>query len=265
MKKWIYLLGAAISCMLFTITPKADVVFEPDDSFYHAHALECTYVGRQYTANGPDGQVSVYESPQSPKTVDTWQNGRQETVYFTYEGQDGITWGVGQDGGWVPMEYMQVVYDNISFMEEHEAEIKSQGGTLESQPKGSKIYFWKYPGSQVNYEGSIEDGPLSYEKTYEDSEGNSWGYIGYYYGYRDVWVCIGQPTADYGQIYPQGAPEESLQENRQDKSSQHTQEGAQRIEPKRDYTMAVWAAVLVIAVMAVTVLLLALLKKKAGK
>ena len=264
MKKWICLLEAIICCMLFSVTPKADVLFEPDDSFYHAHASDCTYVGRQYIANGPDGKVIVYESPQSPEAVDTWQNGQQETIYFTYD-QEGVAWGVGQDGGWVPMEYLQVVYDNISFMEEHETEIKSQSGSLESLPKGTQIYFWKYPGSQVTYEGSIEDNPISYDKVYADSEGKNWGYINYYYGHREVWVCIDQPEADYEQLYPQGNGEDERSSEGQADSSQHTEDDTQRIEPKRDYTMVLWAAALVIAVAAVTVFLLVLLKKKAGK
>ncbi len=278
MKKWLYFLGITLSCILFTISAHADVLFEPEDSFYQEHRSECTYVSRQFTANGPEGKVIVYESPESSKVVDTWENGHQATVAYTYEDKGGTVWGVCESGGWMPMEYMEVVYDNISFTEQHAADIKTQQGTLDKK-EGEKINFWKYPGSEVSYEGEIWDTALSYEDVYEDSEGHQWGSVVYYYGYRDVWVCIDQPTADFQQLYPNGAP----QGNTTDKDSAEGSEVSKtdgnnqdikdtdnpgsssresRIEPKKDYGTMILAAVLVGCVVLVTLLLLLLLKKR---
>ncbi|MCI9005811.1 MAG: hypothetical protein HFH39_11390 [Lachnospiraceae bacterium] len=278
MKKWLYFLGITLSCILFTISTHADVLFEPEDSFYQERRSECTYVSRQFTANGPEGKVIVYESPESSKVVDTWENGHQATVAYTYEDKDGTVWGVCESGGWMPMEYMEVIYDNISFMEEHAADIKAQQGTLDKQ-EGEKIIFWKYPGSEDSYEAEAWDTPLGYENVYEDSEGHSWGYVGYYYGYKEVWVCIDQPTADFQQLYPNGAPQGNAADKAETEGSQvsktdgnnqdikdtenpdsSSQEG--RIEPKKDYGTMILAAVLVGGVVLVTVLLLVLWKKR---
>ena len=275
MKKLVYVLSALISCMFFTAPVQADVIFEPEDSFYQSHAKDCEYVSRQFTANGPEGKVIVYESPESPEVVDTWENGHKVTVSHTYEDKDGVLWGVCESGGWMPMQYMEVVYDNISFMEEHAAEIKEQSGRLDGQA-GEKIYFWKYPGSEVAYKASIQAEPPSYEQVYEDSQGRQWGYVVYYYGDRDVWVCMDQPAADYGQLYPQGAPKESLKDGEEEEPTEASsaEEGGQdnegqdtpgRIQPKRENGSIILAAALVAIVVLVTAALLVVLKRKGRK
>ncbi len=271
MKRLFFLIGALISCMFFAAPVQADVIFEPEDSFYQAHAADCEYVERQFTANGPEGKVIVYESPESPKVVDTWENGHKADISHTYEDRDGILWGVGRNGGWMPMEYMEVVYDNISFMEEHAAEIQGQSGVLDGKV-GEAFYFWKYPGSEVAYKASIEENPPSYEQVYTDSQGRQWAYVVYYYGDKDVWICIDQPAADYGQLYPQGAAQETVQDGAEAKepagnpadSSQDTkaQQSEGRIQPKRENGTILLAAALVGAVVLVTALLFVWMKKK---
>ena len=50
---------------LLALTPaaRADVLWEPDNNFYWKHSDECTYVGRSYYANGPEGFVTLYDAP----------------------------------------------------------------------------------------------------------------------------------------------------------------------------------------------------------
>ena len=132
MKKIFYVFTALICYMLLSIPVKADVIWEPFDSFYEAHADECEYMGRFFTANGPDGKVILYKSPELPEVVAEWENGHKAYIHFTYRDQSGILWGIYDDYqdtvGWVPMDYMEVIYDSISFHEEHSAQITERSG-----------------------------------------------------------------------------------------------------------------------------------------
>ena len=46
-----FVMAGMVCAMLCRISVKADVIWEPEDSFYHRHAEECTYVNRVYIAN----------------------------------------------------------------------------------------------------------------------------------------------------------------------------------------------------------------------
>ena len=85
MKKFICLM-VMMTCFLFcTISVRADVIWEPQDDFYEKHRSDCTHVGRQFIADGPDGKVILYKSPESVKEVATWENGYKVWISFTYE------------------------------------------------------------------------------------------------------------------------------------------------------------------------------------
>lgn len=62
-------------------------VREPADSFYEQHASQCAYVNRCFTADGSDGTVILYESPESAKVMDTWENGFR--VYLSHTSDRG--------------------------------------------------------------------------------------------------------------------------------------------------------------------------------
>lgn len=203
-KKVFFVAVAALCCMLGALSVKADVIWEPMDSFYGEHSSECVYVNRQYTANGPDGKVILYVSPEVPEPVTVWENGHTAVISFTYEDRDGILWGIYDDyngmTGWMPMDYMEVVYDSIAFREEHAAELVEQSGELEGVPKGEEFRFWEYPGSQEYFTQPMDDYAPEYYCVYVDERGHSWGCVGYYFGIRDVWVCLDEPSADYAQL-----------------------------------------------------------------
>ena len=58
-----------LAALLLPMSARADVIYEPNDSFYSNHWEECEYVCRTYTANGPNGEVTLYQSPVSAMMV----------------------------------------------------------------------------------------------------------------------------------------------------------------------------------------------------
>lgn len=258
--------------LLCAVSVRADVIWEPEDSFFREHTSECTYVNRLFSANGPDGIVILYKSPELPEEVCTWENGFQAFISHVYKDSRGIEWGIYDDYhgmiGWMPMEYMELVYDSISFREEHRAEIAKEKGALDGVSQGEGIYFWKYPGSENCYTVTVEDHAPEYSSVYVDGDGNRWGNVGYYYGRKDAWVCIDQPMADYAQLYPGETPRgEEMADASDDLQSEQpnaTDRKSERIVPKPDNRIVAVTVLMVVLVMTATAGLLVLLKK-AGK
>ena len=65
MKRTLSLLLALVLLLALTPAVSADVIFEPQDSFYWDHRGECQYHSRSYYADGPDNVAVVYRSPVS--------------------------------------------------------------------------------------------------------------------------------------------------------------------------------------------------------
>lgn len=262
MKRRVCLLGILACLMISTLCVRADVIYEPQDSFYRTHAGECTYVNRCFIVNGPDGQAIVYKNPESPKVIGTLENGAEITISYTYQDSDGILWGICDTDqkrtGWMPMDYLQVIYDYISFQEEYGEKFVEQSGCLGEEYKGKDVCFWPYPGSEECFIMSMdwEDMP-EYRFVYTDEKGHSWGFVGYYFGIRNSWVCIDQPTAVYEELYPQGGPGIGVQS---EDGNPEWQGG--RIAPHFNKRTILITAALVAAVVAVTAILLVKLKKK---
>lgn len=283
MKKLLGIWGGIICCLcclLCALPVKADVIWEPEDSFYQKHASECTYVNRLFTAKGPDGKVIVYQSPEMPIVVETWENGSREWISYTYQDGDGIVW--GYCGGWMPMAYMEVVYDTISFEEEYADQIMGESGDLDSRYLGEEIYYWGYPGAENGDILTVGDQYTpSYSGVFTDEEGRKWGKVGYYFGRRNVWVCIDWPEADYEELYPNGGPQRGATNSQQGtqtekngengETGQNVPSGEQRgdeegnardrIVPKVNRRLVTTAVVMVVLVAAVTAALLVGVKK----
>lgn len=262
MKKWICFLGGFLCYMLCAFPVRADVIWEPRDSFYEENASECEYVGRVFTANGPDGVVILYASPVSDWKIATWENGTRAYIYFTYEDKNGMVWGIYEDTassktGWMPMEYMDVVYDSISFAEEYGADFQIQDGTPDDQYVGKSVYFWKYPAAPDPYPVTLDSYLPEYHRIYEDSEGHTWGNVGYYYGHKNVWICLDQPDAEMDELYPDKTP--GIGES-QPVEKDFTQD---RITPEGAYgsLTAIVAGAVAMVVAATGILLLALKRK----
>lgn len=276
MKKWLCILSGMICCALCPLSVRADVIWEPEDSFYDEHASECHHVNRLFTANGPDGIVIVYKSPEIPEVVDTWENGRKVSILFTYEDGDGILWGVYDNYkgkcGWVPMDYMEVVYDSISFREEYASEILKQNGQIDDKYIGAEVFFWSYPGGDIYISQTLSDHTPEYHATFVDEDGNLWGNIGYYYGIRDRWICIARPDADYEELYPEGGPrrgDSAYAKQEQGSGSEDAEQGRglereigpeeavqERIVPKKDRKAMTAALAMVALAVSVSAVLL---------
>ena len=260
------LMGCFLCSTPCFLTARADVIWEPQDTFYEQHASECVYVNRWFTADGPDGVVMLYKSPLLPEVVDTWDNGHEAFIAFTYEDEDGVVWGIneGRETGWMPMDYMKVVYDEVSFKEEYGYQIRPETGTLEDQYAGEEVYFWNYPGAAEGNSITIEGDMPQYNGVFTDEKGHEWGKVGYYYGYKNVWVCLDDPKGDYGELYPQGGPE------RGDSAGQLTDDredvdGSDRIVPKTDQGAVMIVVVMVLAVALGTAVLLLVLYLRSGR
>lgn len=220
MKKRLFALMLAAALVLsLPLSAHADVIFEPMDDFYESHREECDYVNRSYIANGPDGGLTLYKSPENSHVETTLHNG--ETVYIShvYTGPDGVSWGCAElwdddITGWVPMAYVVPIYISVDFMEEFAGRLEKETGDLAAS-MGQEIWCWSHPGSGTGYNMTLDDewNPPMYDYTFVDDAGQKWGRVGYYYGSRDFWVCLDNPTADYDTLYANHAPQQVTQPN----------------------------------------------------
>lgn len=215
MKKGLIVFGMVAVWFLNMLPVKADAIWEPRSEFYEEHASECEYNNRTYITAGQDGVVKVYVSPENATVVDTLKNGVSVYVSFTYVDEDGIEWGVIENysdeskTGWVAMDYMDVVYDYISFNEEYGADIVAESGALAAEYAGQTVKFWSYPSALVPMDVLMPDeaGDLPhYSKTFVDEKGLKWGYVGYFYGMKNCWICLDNPVGTLGELYPNGIP-----------------------------------------------------------
>lgn len=270
----------ALGVFLFSGKVSADLIWEPMDSFYEENRNACEYVNRAFTTNGPDNMVIVYESPVSDKQIKKLDNGVKLYVSHVYTSPDGVAWGVYEEEGvtgWFPMDYMNVVYDGISFEEDFGEQIIAEEGQVDAAYKDGEIYYWSYPGCiEGNTMKMMGDQMPGYTKVYVDEQGRKWGFMGYYYGLKRKWICLDAPTADYGTLFPEGAAVQEMiaeekasaeveksadSEEVADKETTVKAAETERIVPEDsgDSSMGI-AAVLVAAVVAVTAGLLKKLK-----
>jgi len=197
-----------LACTLLILLPlaaRADVLITPRNDFFDRHFGDCTFLGRNFVANGSGGSVSVKLEPGSNKEVTALQNGDTVTIQFTYE-QGGQTWGAtvlaygATPDGWIPMDQLLLVYDYISFADEHQSEFTAYTGDLSELLNASSVVFWSWPGSGETtwvYGAGAPETVTSWltpTQVYTDSEGREWGFIPYFYGARNSWVCLSDPA-----------------------------------------------------------------------
>lgn len=202
MKQKLTVLLLTLAAALALCAPAmADVIWEPDDSFYSRHGDECTYENRRYELAGYEGTVTVYTAPGGLART-TLDNGTRGTVQFIWKGDKG-NWGYlcflenSDVEGWAPMDDLTRIYDSQQFMEDHSAELV-EGEAAEVDFTQAMLYA--YPGGPAEYvlEESKEYQPFSqiFTTTYTDQDGLRWGYVGYYMGHRNSWVCLDDPMSE---------------------------------------------------------------------
>jgi hypothetical protein len=202
MKRFATLLFILVLCMSMAMSAFADVIYEPDDDFLQKHEDECHYENRVYIASGENGYASAKKSPTSKKAEWEIPNGTEVYISFVWD-QDG-GWGLKDSHGWISMAELTVKYDGISFAQEHGGEFRylDEWEFLDLTDRDC-LHLWRYPGDTEPFNtlsGSGEDywwgwppEEMSFNTIYEDPEGRRWGYVNYYYGLRDFWVCLTAP------------------------------------------------------------------------
>lgn len=217
------IISLALACMAALClcgTAFADIIWTPSDDYYMANYDECDYLGRSYILNGDSGSVTVCTSPKGKTTVAVLPNGCEMYVSFTTEDSAGRLWGVIQfsydendypvpnydwsdaDGGihsgWVPMDSLVLVYDYEAFCEEYGGEFYPYEGDTNDYA-GMELVMWNYPGGKpgentMHVEEYTGDGmELVFTNCWTDENGLEWASIGYYYGWRSLWVCLSDP------------------------------------------------------------------------
>ena len=219
-KRIIALILACITALCLCGSAFADIIWTPIDKYYMENYDECDYLGRSYILNGESGSVTVRTSPNGKTTVAVLPNGCEMYVSFTTSDNKGELWGViqfsydennepvqsydwsedeeGVYSGWVPMDSLVLVYDYESFYEEHSGEFYSFEGNANDYA-GMDLVAWNYPGGEPNestmhvYEYTGDGMELVFTDCWTDENGLEWAAIGYYYGWRRIWVCLSDP------------------------------------------------------------------------
>ena len=248
--------------LMLPVSARADVIYEPFDDFYMTNREACTYVCRNYLTAGPNGSVTLYESPINPGVKKIYDNGTTLYVSYTYQAEDGVQWACCDNWddsitGWVPMEYLELIYDSESFAEEYGAEFVPIQTSLDApELAGQTVYFWDYPGSENCIEVTISgDYRPEFYESYTDASGREWIHCGYYRGIKNKWVNLDEPTATYEDMFPM--PVESAPVETETVPSEQIEE----IVPTGGNTK-LFVSISVASAVVITAVLLVLLKKR---
>ncbi|MBQ6823547.1 MAG: hypothetical protein IJP27_02745 [Clostridia bacterium] len=187
-------------CFLLAIPAHADVAYSPPaNSFYEENRQHCTVVERNYYSNGEKGYISLHTEPNGTKTA-YLTNGVRLHLYCTYGDWAMITHENNTELDtpvWAKTDELYLIYDGESFMEEYRAEIQWTGGKMMLPEGAEEIYVYEYPGAADPWAYSYFEPEIVdvTSRTYTDTEGRRWGYISYYRGIRNRWVCLDDPIS----------------------------------------------------------------------
>lgn len=259
------LLCALLAAWLLAVPALADIIWEPQNSFYQRHQSQCEPEDRQYLTNGPEDAVSLLESP-GGKLLAKVKNGARLYINHIYTGKEGA-WGLvnydadwapedyletaeGASGGeaWVPMDEMLLRYDQQSFREDHAGEFVVEERTISLS--GLRYCSYEFPGGELEFQqqNPESEAEVTVRELYTDEAGREWGYASYFYGSRDIWFCLSDledpdlPVEEHAAV-PYTAPEKTDAEAREE-------------------TAGAWLPVAVVLVCGVTAALLLRMKKK---
>ena len=206
MKRCLFVILCA--ALLLALPAAADVAYMPEDSFLEKHREDCSYVGRWYWTNGEEGYVLAHRTPDSAEATPL-PNGGKYYISSVYKGKWGVLeydpgtlenkFGHGSVSGWVDMAGMLADYSCQDFMTEHSAELVQTDEEL-NWDGAENIFAYKYPGSggvTITLPADRFHGdPIPFSTCFTDPAGRRWGYCGYLYGSRDLWICIDDPGND---------------------------------------------------------------------
>ena len=201
----------AIALLFPYATVLADVLIEPDDDFYNRHRSRMRSMNRSFYANGENGYITLLREPDSRREVISFENGKVLYIMFTFD-DDGTVWGITEVNisetetrrfvtGWVQMDNLHTIYDSREFFNEHEDEFISRPFDISDLDLDGDLVMWSWPGSGkvsgtydtlhlFGNETNMNIGEIVYIDKFE----REWGYMAYFYGFRDVWICITEPS-----------------------------------------------------------------------
>ncbi len=207
---WGCLLAAALLAVL-AVPARADVIWEPyGDSFFDAHRDEMQYVSRNFIANGKAGYVTLWDVPGGSGVAAQYENGKALHVSHVYQNwalldvwEEAESGGWEETYGWTPLADLSLIYDCLSFIEEHEEDIRSYQDEFSGYDGGAAtLNFYEYPGAaeikdQVNLkdigDAFVRDLAMYIDLVFTDEEGRTWGYVPRYMGCRECWFCLDEP------------------------------------------------------------------------
>jgi len=207
---FVVLLVLAVVILLPYATALADVLVEPDDSFYRKNSNRMRVVNRSFYANGESGYITLVREPNSSREVLSLENGKHIYIMFSYD-DNGTVWGVAEINisetetrryvtGWVQMSQLHPVYNSGMFYNENRDNFIDRQFNLSMIDPDGEVLLWTWPGSgKTNGTLNIDNFSREIDEEagntmYIDKDGREWGYITYFYGYRDVWICLTDPS-----------------------------------------------------------------------
>ena len=202
----------ALLIILFVVSPalpvsiaRADVINVPDNDFYLQNSQACVKLERKFIANGKDGSVALKTKPGSNKIVTSKGNKTELLILYTYD-HNGEIWGfadadINGRAGWVPLDQLLLMYDYLSFQQEHQDELHFFDGSMDLFTEADNIVLWTWPGSgkqisklgQPYKDNMFADAYKLVVCAYTDADGREWGYFNSKY-WPHVWVCLSDPS-----------------------------------------------------------------------
>ena len=206
-----------------SVTVYADAIMGND--FFYENKQKAQKLERLiFCVDSPDGYVFLKETPSWNGRILTfpsgerprYKNGTVIHMEHTYVVNDKY-WGlpiIGHyiwDVGWIPMEYLRVMYVDEDFNNEHIDEFYTYTGSYNAVLNAKKLVIWKWPGSDreklIVDTGEFTINTDSARYAYKDKEGREWGYVEIkysssyagWYGGRGVyqneyaWICLSDP------------------------------------------------------------------------
>ncbi len=215
LKKIIYSVLLSLTVLCSGTAVSADVIIEPENDFYQEHYDECRLESesRRFTVQK---DIDLYKSPLSKEKTAKAHKGDVLATNAFYTDKNGKDWGYiygrGTDKrkGWFRLDETELIYDNISFAEEHKDEFREYSGELAGVSFDEIIYMWAYPhapeltGAVAPEEWLPEENGTKQEQlerdigyVYTDPAGGEWVYADVYvFGKPRGWIYVPNPGLD---------------------------------------------------------------------
>jgi len=181
----------------------------------------CEQMNRHFYVNSKDGFIRPRTEPGESGIESNSAEHENGTILFishTYD-RDGDLWGMIDYSPfsmityvWVAMDQLALVYDYISFADDHKDELYSFRGNMKEVLNAEKIVLWTWPGSGVyakdffKSKRYIESHMVArvrsfaqshsywhFLQAYSDSQGREWVFIEYG-DFGNAWLCVSDPS-----------------------------------------------------------------------